>query len=395
MNLVADSVDLLTWLNTWALRKERPDLVKRAMELSKALREYAIPTYILDGSDEAALRLIFKRVNTSGVEMKESEVFDALHGNADQRPLADACARLEQEGFGRFDPDHFERTVRVVSGDLRRRDEDQIGADVVKESERAVARTIAFLRGDAGVPHLSLLPYRMAMFVLARYFRLHPDPTPRALQLLARWVWRGALSGAHASSTDQHIQRLCDGMNRDAETAAQHLLEHTPPEFAPLALRDPWNARFAASRLFALGLVALEPQQLQDDGATPCPWDSDSLAGWEDLSSIVHSPLHARSTPRCERMLLTTGGCKLDAASWRQLPSRIPFDNEQFWTSHAIDRRAYDALCSGDRPAFADARARLLERRLNDVFRSRAGAGQSDRISISHLVGRARQAAAG
>ena len=80
LNVVGDSARLMRWLRAWPLSAERPELEGRAFELSKALREYQAPAYIVEGADEDVLRLIFKRVNTAGVGMREAEVFEALHG---------------------------------------------------------------------------------------------------------------------------------------------------------------------------------------------------------------------------------------------------------------------------------------------------------------------------
>ncbi|HLM44164.1 MAG TPA: DUF262 domain-containing protein, partial [Myxococcaceae bacterium] len=114
MNVVGDSFRQLQWLNDWPLRNERPDLVKRAILLGKLMREYQIPAYIVQGASQAGLRIIFKRINTSGVEMKEHEVFEALYGTTERQPLASACARLAQSGFGPIEEAWFLRCLKAV-----------------------------------------------------------------------------------------------------------------------------------------------------------------------------------------------------------------------------------------------------------------------------------------
>lgn len=394
LNLCADSMDLMTWLANWPLRAERPDLVQRALGLSKALSGYAIPTYILEGADEEALRLVFERVNTTGVAMKASEVFDALAGDHEHRPLEDACVRLAELGFGTVDPAALLRVVRVVAGPLRRGDEVAIDLEAVGAAEQAVARTITFLRGDAGIPHLRLLPYRLALFVLGRLFHVYPSPSPRARQLLSRWVWRGALSGDHANASDAHIESLCRhlGDATSADFAASLLLGGTTADFEPVDPRAAWDARAAQSQLFALGLVGLAPEQLREDGATPCDWTDDLGDSWDRLSAIVRSPLCERRTPRAERLLLTAAARPLSPQAWRDVVEKVPETNVRFWSSHAMDARALDALRRGDRRAFVEARAAVLDRLLPDYYRGRAGWGQSDRPTIAHLVGRLQDA---
>src|SRR5690606_18640451 len=98
---------LLQWLRGWPLQREREDLVDRAVELGKRIREFRIPGYVVRDANEATLRRIFKRVNTSGVSMTESEVFDAIHGQGDHRPAEDASRRLSELGFGSFESKWF------------------------------------------------------------------------------------------------------------------------------------------------------------------------------------------------------------------------------------------------------------------------------------------------
>jgi hypothetical protein len=164
LNVVVDSIRLLTWLDDWPFRKERRDLAERAIELGKAIREYQIPAYIVESASDEVLRLIFKRANTSGVAMKEAEVFEALSGARTPRPVESACNRLESEtAFGRLDPDVFLRCLKVVEGfDLRTdflMSEDaarKVGIEAIERTEAALRRAIAFLTEDALIPHRDL-----------------------------------------------------------------------------------------------------------------------------------------------------------------------------------------------------------------------------------------------
>src|SRR5690606_31688018 len=117
-----DSIALHRWIADWPFRNERPDLMERAFALGKALREYEIPAYIVEKASIEVLRLIFKRVNTSGVEMLESEVFEALFGGTEAHPIDNACTRLQADtGFGELSSDLFLRCLKVVEGlDVRR-----------------------------------------------------------------------------------------------------------------------------------------------------------------------------------------------------------------------------------------------------------------------------------
>ena len=80
LNVLCNSVDLSKWLRIWQYGESNTVLVDRALELGKAIREYEVPAYIVSGADETLVRLIFTRVNTAGIGMKESEIFEARYG---------------------------------------------------------------------------------------------------------------------------------------------------------------------------------------------------------------------------------------------------------------------------------------------------------------------------
>src|SRR5690606_8899173 len=100
------------------------------------------------------------------------------------RPIENACARLQADtGFGELSPDWFLRCLKVVEGlDLRRtlteREGDAASAppEAVDRTESALRRAIGFLSEDAGIVHAQLLPYRLPLVVLARFFHRHPQP---------------------------------------------------------------------------------------------------------------------------------------------------------------------------------------------------------------------------
>jgi hypothetical protein len=148
LNVVNNSVALLRWLSKWAYREERPELVDRALELGKAIREYPIPAYIVEAGDEI-LKVIFTRANTTGVSMKESEVFEALASDASQpRPIESACARLQTDtSFGNIDRELFLRCLKLVERlELRERvgEEhlDRAGTEAIARTEDALQRAI-------------------------------------------------------------------------------------------------------------------------------------------------------------------------------------------------------------------------------------------------------------
>ena len=391
VNTVGDSFALLTWLNEWPFRNQRPDLVQRAIALGKALREYPIPAYIVEGASDGVLRLIFKRVNTSGVRMLESEVFEALYGAGGHRPIASACARVQNEtGFGEIASETFLRCLKVIEGlDLRatitEREEDATGAppEAVQRTEEAVRRVIQLLSEDAGIYHRALLPYILPLFVLARFFHLHPRPDNRTRILLARWVWRGALSGAHTDSSDASVQRLSSLIDHDQAASADRLLRGVSDRFEFPAASTAWYGGSAKTQLSAIALIHLHPRDPETGEAI----DIDSIRAIldEGKKSIGDVFLDVKGEKRkghstVARRVLVPSRVKL---------RKLPEAPTEVLESHGLDRAAAEALGRGDLSTFTQRRAPILDRWFQRFFNGRIVRDDADRPSIAELVRRA------
>jgi hypothetical protein len=372
LNVVADSLRLLTWLNEWPLRSDRKELVEVAISLGKAIREYQMPIYVVEGASEAALRTIFKRTNSSGVEMTEAEVFDAIHGVGGRRPIEEACARMDELDFGELDRSLFLRCIQVVAGHPTD-SEEPIEDELIRETEDAVRRAIRFLMVDVGIPHRELLPYRLPIIVLSRFFKLHPDPSPRSRLLLGRWVWRGALSRQHSEVSDAKVRQLIKTIGPIESGSVQALLGGAPVDWPQLESRRLRRARDAEARLIALALVALNP--LDPETGEPV---AENLAGTK--KGIHDVGLEKRRSPA--RMLILSGNKK----EVRRKIAALPNAGADVLKSHAIDDAAAKALEAGRLDEFETMRAASLDRYLARFYEARAGTRDSDRPAIADLI---------
>jgi hypothetical protein len=411
MNVLGDSFKQLQWLNEWPLRNERPDLVQRAILLGKLLREYQIPAYIVQGASQDGLRIIFKRVNTSGVEMKEHEVFEALFGTTERQPIASACARLAQIGFGPIEEAYFLRCLKAVEGqDPRKsyREGDETSQrpspSAVENTERALQRAMGFLAEDAGIPHVRLLPYTLLpLVVLSRFFHLNPQPSTRTRTLLARWVWRGALSGAHADSNYPTVNDYQQCIDKDEASSVEHLLERVPREVEFPDPSTPWRWSSARTKLCALALIHLKPR----DPVTGIALDTDDLQARvnkeeEETHQLSFDMNIQKRGKRHEvgRLFLDVSGQKRTTvarhvllADRRQIEKLLDAPPEVL-QSHAMDEAAVEALRRKDFVAFESHRARVLGPWLQRFFQERSAQDESDRPAIADLVRRADEAAA-
>ncbi len=201
-----DGQRLLSWFF------EHPEIqesFKVASALTEKLRNYEIPAYRVEHSDESVLQDIFDRMNNYGKRLTKAEVFTALNagseeGSGDQLTFPRIAAHLDNDtGFGLLDDGLILQSVLIRRHpDIQReiRNEfpagDEEGRDAAYQAaEDALRRAIAFLQDDLGVPHMAMVPFSYLLVVLSRFFSFHPDPEPRNRNLLRRWYWRAAVLG--------------------------------------------------------------------------------------------------------------------------------------------------------------------------------------------------------
>ena len=204
--LLLDATELSEWMLDREPFASSPDLRRAAFDAGKRIREYRVPLYIVTTANEDVLRRIFIRINNAGKSLGWDHVHDALLSHRQGEPsttsgIADHLATL---GMGRPPPDSL---VSVLVG-ARGLDPTRTLAEHIDRSEATLAgatehvssalrRTFVFLRDRCAVPHLRLLPTRDSIVVLGRFFVVFAEPEERTLELLTRWVWRGALTGEH------------------------------------------------------------------------------------------------------------------------------------------------------------------------------------------------------
>lgn len=263
---VLDSEKLVAWFYT---RPEVREYFQSANQLGKRLREFQIPAYVVSTDDERTVREIFRRANNTGKRMEDSEIFNALYGARGSSPAnyAEVAASLADLDFGPLDDTVLHNMLLATRGtDLSKERVPELSQEQAHQAMRDLANcaraTLRFLRDDVGIPHISLLPYQPPLFALARFFHLHREPHARSRELLARWFWRGAITGAHDGSSVQ-VRRMLSAIGDDEHMAVQALIRDLPGRRAtPLDLDD-YAFRFARSRIQLLALLELGPRDLR------------------------------------------------------------------------------------------------------------------------------------
>ena len=381
----------LAWVHGWALGKERADLVQKAFRVSTQVRNFAVACAIVSGSDDQPLREIFRRVNNTGVAMRAHEVFNALHGRGDASPTLAVARRLSEFGFGVLPQDFILRCAAFVEGvDAGKGIDDFRSKHGLEHTEAALRRSFEFLVADALIPHIKLLPYRIVLQVLARYFALHPSPSRRARTLLRRWVWRSIASRAKSSSLTRERELQSVVEQPDAEYAAQALLRD-PALGDPIPLKtllDPWNPRGAASQIFTLALLSRAPRDPRD-------LERFDLDKAQSALAQEHDPDNNTREASASDLVLDLGG---RASKSSTLAARVLVRDHdalealrtaapEVLDEHVIAPDAADALRAwaggrGKIETFEAIRAPTLDAWIKRFLEERCGHGESDRVSI-------------
>jgi hypothetical protein len=395
LNVLNDSVKQLRWIRNWPLGEEREDLVDRVLQIGKAIREYEIPAYIVEGADENLLRLIFTRSNTGGVNMKESEIFEALYGGEGDRPIRTAISRLIDLGFGQLDEDLFLRCMRITCNVART---DAVGEagnlpeGAIRRTEVALRRAIQTISGTAGIPHWKLLPYRFPLILLTVFYDKFGETDERIDRLIGKWIWRGAVTGDHEDSTDARVQRLAAEIrkSKSAGETIQNLISKLHPIDSKSPVQNSPREEIdreirlnrASGKIFILGLLAANPKN-PDENVTP-------LFGAIDIENDEELEAVEREIDPAKISVSITGDTKLGTDTVIRLPnvqaSQILSSSEAVLNSYLITQDQVKLLNQGNQSEFRRLRRKSLTEYFEEFINDRIGDRNDLRPSISSIV---------
>jgi len=241
---------------------------------------------------------------------------------------------------------------------------------------------IQFLKHDAHIPNFELLPYKQPLVTLGKFFHHHPTPQPRSRALLVRWVWRGALNGAHRGDTVSTRNALERIVSTNEERSVQLMLEMVKesPKTMP-EVEDAFNYRFAASKLLALALIDLGPRDLESGAPI-------------DLGALLNTSDRNMALPRVIASIAGShGGLVRSAANRLAHPQRagirrhlLEVTDPEILASHGISEEARQALRNGDAARFLSLRVAYLRPLFHRFFARHARWEEPDRPSLSSLL---------
>ncbi len=407
-----DSAVLSEWVHEWQHGRDA-ELRAAVFEAGKRLREYDVPLYTIETEDEDVVRDIFNRTNTSGSKMSWPEVNTALFGYKGAYPstLSALAEALEVKGMGSPTQRNLLTYVTASRGldptrtlaEYESRGEEDKMNGATHDALPIIERVLDFLRDEAEIPHLKLLPLALPMAVLTRYFSLFTQPSERSLQLLVRWTWRVLLGGAlfdERTILRRGVLTLRAGNDEEQAQQLVHLIPTVLSEQLHYQVPARFDARAAETRLALLGMYALRP--LLDTGEPVKLAEllvSRSKAGLRTIvpsaarhNDLLTSPANrillpgARPTPEQEALFEEDVEEQFQLGiSYERLLQLDYRTNERFFASHAIDARAFLALQQGDTDIFLQRRADSLQTTVRQLGDRLAAWGQSDRVSIARL----------
>lgn len=388
-----DATQLTEWVYAWQHRDDEA-LRRVVFEAGARIREYAIPLYLVETEDSEVVKEIFYRVNQTGVSLGWTEVHKALFGGEGSFPstLAELSEELAKVGMGRLDEERLLTCLFALRGldltstlpDLYRHDPQALSG-AVQEALPVLRRVVSFLRKDASIPHLRLLPKSSLLDILTCFFLRFPDPRPRTRTLLARWFWRTVLGAG--SFDDRTLRRRgIAAVGDDEEKSVQALLRLVHKDRPrPAELPEAFDARADESRIALLALARLAPLHLEagipiDIAGLLEEYDKDAFgkiverSGLDESRSAANRILHPKGTPIHPLL--------------RQRISDVGTDDPVL-RSHAIDTRAAELLSAGDLTGFLARRSETLTNQIRRFGERMAAWDHNDRPSLDFLLAEA------
>lgn len=404
--VIFDLQKLLKWFSE---HPESIQYLEEATRIAKAIRQYAIPAYIVDQENDQALKDIFDRVNNYGKRMTHAEVFHALYasttGKSKPKNLEDISLDINAEFlFGDIDSDTILRSILArraanVTRDIRSEFDVSVSRDFIGETPeqayveggKALERAVAFLQQEAGVPHFSFLSYRYLLVVLARFFSHHPNPSPRNVELLKRWFWRAAVIGPEVfSGWTQASRILCAQVTPESETdSVQHLLASLAEYKLALPSIKKFKSTASSSRIILCAMWSLGPRSFLDGKAYTREEMGQLLEDRQTARSIV-STIVPRNDPaliaNCfiffeETSIESTRECFvakpqcIDEPIWHELLK-----------SHSISEQAMINLATNKIDGFFECREESLGRQTASFLNDMTAADFEDTPPLQSLV---------
>ncbi|WP_432928543.1 DUF262 domain-containing protein [Microbispora sp. CA-135349] len=387
VRVALSNVRVLAW------QRERPWLtesdIARCDAVVTAIRDYSIPMYVVEGDDEQALRVIFDRLNNFGKRLTQAEIFTALHtvsGQMEPSGLNALAANVKGFGFGEIPERVLMQSVLAIRGGRVDRDfrgefrDDEDRHEAFKRTEHTLGIVVDFLREEAAIPHVRVLPYMLFLPVLARFVALFGPPGGRAAELLRRWIWRGSVLGVAPQGNTVALRKNGLAVGEDPVASADRLLRLLPsgtpswrPDLSAIRLNQ------AQAKVNLLGMLSRRPRvmaappgaEARVEAVIDATWLMDQ--GWNPLVVIMGDggALQETMANRLVHPLDVSDGDIYDAVDNRRLDTAT-------LESHFIDDLGLSLWLQDRQEDFVRHRASLVRAAIEDHVQENALFGFPD-----------------
>ncbi|MEV5408226.1 DUF262 domain-containing protein [Thermopolyspora sp. NPDC052614] len=387
MRLVLDTAGLNSWLRSRPYLSEAH--IAAADRVVAAIRDYAIPMIVITGDDVKIVHEVFNRINTSGKPLTGVEVFRALRVRPDDQKPSDLRALADEIGTFGYGP----VSEQVVTRSLQAIRDPQVDRDFREEfkgheerrrslatTESALGHVIDFLRDEAHIPHITLVPHvTPCLPVLSRFMAIFGPPKGRVAELLRRWIWRSAVLGFGPQDDTIALRRAASVVHTDAIGSAQRLLQLLPPPtpWAPdLSQTHLGNAQ---AKLNILGLLSRNPRLLSPNQIAE-PIDPVRLLEAGTPLAPILDEYSGLGGGIANRMVHPLG----ESTALYLILIQFEYD-ERVLSSHCIDEKAMSLLLTSQWSQFLERRAAITTQVIADHVQSHALFGFRDGPDVTAL----------
>ncbi|MFJ2180833.1 DUF262 domain-containing protein [Streptomyces anulatus] len=415
--VIFDLQGVLTWFSKYP---EISSHLHEATSVTKKLRQFNIPAYLVKQDDEAILRDIFDRMNNYGKRLSRAEIFSALFAG----PEEGAGERLnisliaehinESFGFGIIDDDTVLRAILARRGpdparEIRSEFSDESRRGTVEfpgedrdaaylAGEEALRLAVQFLQNVAGVPHFTFLTYRYLLVVLCRFFAHFPEPDVRSLQLMRRWYWRTTLAGPEIfkGSFTNAMRVLCSRIRKgDLIGSVDRLLEPVGRLDQPMPDLRRFRTNEAVGKMALCALWSINPRSPRSGQPYERSQLTEVLTDRPTAADAVRYIISQRIAPpeyrlwAANRIVVPNDFESVDEILGRL--AQYPLDMEENkWrdvlASHAITPSMAQFLADGDVSQFLRARQEALTIVFRDFLQKMAEWGFENTPPLSELI---------
>lgn len=359
---------------TLAWQRKRPRLtdaeLTRCFTVMTAIRDYPIAMYVIEGDDNMGhYTQIFQRINSSGVSLRRDEIDHARRAVSDQADGSDLAmlgSVARRLGFGTIPTRVLAQSILATREDRSRRASlaalsDDERREAVQTAAQALGDAVDFLREEAAIPHVRLLPYPVFLPVLVRFTALFGPPEGRVAELLRRWIWRGSALGMAPRGSTATLRKYSETVKGDPAASVDRLLGMLPPYTTWRPDLNATRLDEAQTKVNLLGMLSRHPRILVQ------PRGGDDLVGTvadpQGLMEQAGGPLFPITANRgalyetmANRLIHTRD---VSVGDIRRALSHEELDPEVL-QSHFIDDRGLDLWRRGEKGEFVTHRAALV-----------------------------------